>query len=259
MSVLDQIFETKRQEVQAAKAVVPLVEMRAIASDQPPPRGFLKALERAEGTALIAEIKRSSPSQGPIRPDLVPAELARIYEESGASALSVLTDQAYFGGSSEDLVHARAATHLPVLRKDFVCDPYQVFEARALGADAVLLIVAGLSFSQVVDLQALSFEMGMDALVEVHSEAEAQTALKAECPLVGVNNRDLSTFETNLDISDRLILLFEGKSFVVGESALQTKEDVLRIARAGARGVLIGTAFCSAPDIGAKVLEVMGQ
>jgi indole-3-glycerol phosphate synthase len=255
--MLSRIFESKHAEVAAAKAAKPLEELKAQLAVTPKPRGFLQALQRTEGVALIAEIKMASPSQGVIRPDLDAAEIAGTYEGAGAHAISVLTDHKYFQGSSGNLQSAHRGCNLPILRKDFIDDPYQVYEARAWGADAVLLIAAALEQSQLVDLHALAVDLGMDVLVEVHTLAETHRALEAKAPLVGVNNRDLTTFTTDLTFSEALIPLLCRHAFTVSESGLQRREDIDRVVAVGARGVLIGTTFCAAPDIGAKVREVM--
>lgn len=259
MTYLSRIYATKREEVESAKARVPLSELRSLARDQAPTRGFLRALAVADRpVALIAEVKAASPSQGSIRPDLDPADVARAYESAGAHALSVLTDAPYFKGSPDNLRAARAACCLPVLRKDFLYDPYQVVEGRAMGADAVLLIAAMLTDRQIEDLHGLAAELGMDVLVEVFDESEARRAIDLKCPLIGVNNRDLSTFEVDLTVSERVLPMLRPHAFTVSESALSAQADVVRVAAAGARAVLIGTAFCASPDVGGKVREVMG-
>lgn len=261
MNVLDRIFGVKHQEVAEAKLRVSESELRRRIADAEPPRGFLRALEAGSGhdVALIAEVKKASPSKGIIRPDFDPGQIARAYAAAGASVLSVLTDVPHFQGAPEYLGQARAASGLPALRKDFLDDPYQVYEARAWGADAVLLIVAALSDDQLRDLHALAHELGMDALVEVHTAAETERALALGFPLIGVNNRDLGDFKTSLAISDELIPKIAPHAFAVSESALETRADLDRVRAAGARAVLIGTTFCAAPDIEGKVREVMGR
>lgn len=261
MSVLDRIFGVKRQEVADAKLRISEMDLRSQIADAEPPRGFLRALEDAshEDLALIAEVKKASPSKGIIRPDFDPAVIGRAYAAAGATALSVLTDVPHFQGAPENLALARNASGLPALRKDFLYDPYQLYEARAWGADAVLLIVAALEDAQIRDLQALAHELGMDALVEVHTDEETNRALALGCPLVGVNNRDLGDFRTSLAISDNLLPRIAPHAFAVSESALETRADLDRVRGAGARAVLIGTTFCAAPDIEVKVREVMGR
>ncbi|MCO5296506.1 MAG: indole-3-glycerol phosphate synthase TrpC [Fimbriimonadaceae bacterium] len=259
MNRLAQILQTKRAELVEAMAATPLAALESRLAASPPPRGFLAALERAQpGPALIAEAKKASPSRGLIRPDFEVVSVVRAYESAGAHALSVLTDATFFQGSNDNLVRAREATRLPVLRKDFTLEPYQIVESRVLGADAVLLIVAALSEPALVEMHALGRSLGMDVLVEVHDEDEAEIALRHGFPLIGVNNRDLSTFATDPGTSSALVPRLARHAFVVSESALESAEDVTRARASGARAVLIGTAFCAAPDIEPKVREVMG-
>ena len=258
MSVLDRIFARKRDEVAAAKASVSLGDLKARAADGEPPRGFSLALQTASASvALIAEVKKASPSKGVIRPDFDPVAIAEAYERVGAHAMSVLTDVEGFQGSALNLMKARAATALPCLRKDFMFDSYQVWEARAWGADAILLIAASLSVAQIRDLKGLAESLGMDALVEVHDEADVERAIAAEATLVGVNNRNLVDFTTDLGATERLLPLLPEGVTKVSESALESQNDVARVAAAGARAVLIGTTFCAATDVEAKVREVM--
>lgn len=258
MSVLDRIFATKRREVEETKALVPMVEMERRALAAGPVRGFHQSLlDSPFHPSLIAEVKKASPSMGVIREDFDAADIARAYVRAGAATLSVLTDKTYFQGSPDYLVSARGVSGLPVLRKDFLDDPYQIFEARAMGADAVLLIVAALDDKQLIELHRLATGLGMDVLVEVHTQEEAERALRAECPLIGVNNRDLSDFKTSIEISERLIPLLAPHALVVSESALGTRADLDRVSAAGARAVLIGTAFCAAPNVEAAVRAVM--
>ena len=259
MSVLTKIFETKSAEVAAAKSLVSISELKSASHDVEPPRGFRNALANANGLALIAEVKKASPSQGLIRPNFDPVLVAEAYERVGAHALSVLTDEPYFQGSPENLRLARLHTNLPCLRKDFVNDPYQVYQARAWGADAVLLIVAALSLAELTDLHSLILSLGMDALVEVHTEEEADIAISQSFPLIGVNNRDLSDFKTSLTVSERILpKVVASGALGISESALETRADLDRVEKAGARAVLIGTSFCAAPEIEVKVKEVMG-
>ncbi len=258
MSVLDRIFAYKREEVAAAKVRVPLADLKAQAVDVERPRGFALALATASTpVALIAEVKKASPSKGVIREDFDPVAIAEAYERAGAHAMSVLTDGPGFGGSGENLRRARTATALPALRKDFMYDEYQVWEARAWGADAILLIAASLDIAQIRDLKGLAEGLGMDALVEVHDEADVERALAIEATLVGVNNRNLVDFTTDLSATERLLPHFPASVVKVSESALETQADIRRIEAAGARAALIGTSFCAAPDVEAKVREVM--
>ena len=258
MSVLERIFSRKENEVATAKALVSESELQAQAADASPTRGFADALVSAsKPVALIAEVKKASPSKGVIRADFDAVEVARAYERAGAHCLSVLTDVAGFQGSVENLKRARAATKLPCLRKDFLFDPYQVWEARAWGADAILLIATSLATSQIVDLMGLASGLGMDALIEVHDEADVERALAAKATLVGVNNRNLADFTTDLSATERLLPLFPDDTIKVSESALESQNDIELVRRAGARAVLIGTTFCAAPDVESKVREVM--
>lgn len=259
MSILSRIFEQKRSEVEAAKKIYSMSDIRAMAGEADPVRPFRDALSHSDkAVSLIAEVKKASPSKGLIRADFNAGEIAKTYEDVGAHALSVLTDEAHFQGSQDDLVEARRATSLPILRKDFIFDRYQVYEARAWGADAILLIVAALESMELLHLRSLAMELGMDALVEVHTESEAQIAMELGCYMIGVNNRNLATMETDLATSDQILPMVTKPALAVSESAIETREDVDRVHRGGARAVLIGTTFCAAPNIGEKVREVMG-
>ena len=223
-----------------------------------PPLDFLGTLEAAPTPALIAEVKKASPSRGVIREDFDPVAIARSYRAAGAHALSVLTDHEFFQGSPAYLAAAKKASGLPCLRKDFIVDPYQVVQARTWGADALLLIVAALDAPLLSDLLQQTQALGMAALVEVHSEAEAETALRVGARLIGINNRDLADFRTSLEVTERIAPLVVHHAFLVSESALACRADIDRVVAAGARGVLIGSAFTEALDIEAKVREVMG-
>jgi indole-3-glycerol phosphate synthase len=263
-AMLGKIFDIKRIEVAEAQALLPFADLRAqaeaIAKDsEHATRGFLKALQSdGRDLALIAEVKKASPSQGLIRPDFDPVAVAQAYTGAGATCLSVLTDERHFQGHPSYLARIRQATHLPLLRKDFIYDPYQVYEARVWGADALLLIVASLEDSVLRDLSDLAATLDLDVLVEVHDDAETERALKLGAPLIGVNNRDLGTFKTDLSTSERLIPKLLGHAFPVSESALETHADLERVQAAGAKAVLIGTSFCATPNIESKVQEVMG-
>lgn len=259
MSKLDEILAMKRREVEAARSIRPEPDLRAQLRDIEPPRGFLRALEAFPGIGLIAEVKKASPSEGVIRADFDPVGIGATYRRAGAQCLSVLTDEPYFQGDPENLRLAREASGLPCLRKDFIVDRYQIAESRALGADAILLIVAALSDGELRAFREEAESLGMDALVETHSEDEAERTVASGARLVGVNNRDLSTFKTDLATTERIASRLPEGIFLVSESALHTRADVERVARAGARAVLIGTAFCRSPDIEAKVHEVMGR
>ncbi len=251
-SILREILETKTREVEARSRACDLASMRARAADQPPTRGFARRLaERAaDGPAVIAEVKKASPSAGVIRPDFRPGEIAAAYEGAGAACLSVLTDETYFQGSDAFLAEARGACALPVLRKDFLVDPWQVFESRALGADCVLLIVAALSRDRLQELDGLAREAGLDVLVEVHDEEELEDALTTGTPLVGVNNRDLHRFVTDLATSERLRPLIPGDRTMVTESGIHSRDDVARMRGQGIDAFLVGEAFMRAADPG---------
>lgn len=245
MTVLDAIVAHKREELARSRA--PLDAVRGQALGAPPPRDFAAALRRGR-CALIAEVKAASPSAGVIRRPFDPVELARAYEAGGADALSVLTDRRFFAGDPEHLRGVRAAVRLPVLRKDFILDPYQVYEARALGADAVLLIAAILNDAQLRELSALAEELGMAALVEVHTEEELERALACGARIVGINNRDLRTFQVDLEVTLRLRPRIPDGVLVVSESGIEHGEQVRRLAEAGVHAVLVGTALASAQD-----------
>lgn len=231
-----------------------------MASENSDRRGFLKALQSSTKPALIAEVKKASPSMGEIyQGEFDPVGIASAYESSGAACISVLTDVEYFKGHPSYLGQVRNAVQLPLLRKDFICDPYQLDEAILWGADCVLLIVAGLEKSLLVDLYNEAKARKLDVLVEVHDEPETEIAVDLGADLIGINNRDLRTFKTDLQTTQRLIGLIPDSVFKVSESALESNRDVETVAGYGADAVLIGTAFCGAPDISAKVREVMGR
>jgi len=254
--ILDTIVAHKREELKALKARRPLNELRADAGITPPARDFAAALA-APGVQLIAEIKRASPSKGVFQTDLDPAAQARTYVENGVGAISVLTDEHFFQGHLDDLRRVkRAYPAVPVLRKDFVIDPHQVYQARAAGADAVLLIVAVLADDSLADLLGLTHEIGMDALVEVHNEDELNRALKTEPRVIGINNRDLRDFTVDLRTTERLRQLIPDGTIVVAESGIHTAADVQRLARAGVDAILVGEALVTAEDTAAKVREL---
>jgi indole-3-glycerol phosphate synthase len=244
--VLAAIVATKREEVESL--VTHRAALEASLADAPEPRGFRAALSRPERVALIAECKRRSPGAGEILPGLDPVALTRGYERAGASALSVLTDERYFGGSLPDLVAVREATGLPVLRKDFTISPLQLLEARGAGADAVLLIVRILSDRDLADLHREALALGMDVLVEVHDERELERAVGLGADLIGINNRDLSTFTTDLETTVRLLAQVPGDTVLVSESGIRSVADVERLGAAGVDAILVGETLLRAPD-----------
>jgi len=249
LSILERILAAKRAEVATARKKLPEEEMRRRAGAAPAVRDFVGAL-RAKRPAVIAEIKRASPSKGLLRADFDPAVIARSYEKGGAACMSVLTDREFFQGAAEHLVVARAACALPALRKDFLIEPYQVFESRALGADCVLLIAACLEDKEMLALEALARTLGMAVLVEVHDRPELDRALKLETPLVGINNRNLRTFETRLETTLDLLPRVPKDRIVVTESGILSRDDVARLRASGVHTFLVGEAFMRAPDPG---------
>jgi indole-3-glycerol phosphate synthase len=257
-TILDEIVAYKREFVAESKRRVPFQTLQDQVTANPGERRFARAL-RGEVIAVIAEVKKASPSKGLIRPDFNPVEVAATYEANGARAISVLTDERYFQGSACALTQVRQAVDLPLLRKDFTIDPYQVYEARAIGADAVLLIVGILSADQLMEYLDLAHSLSLDALVEVHTEGEMETALDAEARVIGINNRDLRTFQTDLAVTENLIGLIPEGVVVVSESGIHTREDVLRLQDAGADAILVGESLMREPDIGRKLRELLGQ
>jgi len=257
---LDEISATKRKEVATRKGHATLDDLDRLALEQSAPRGFRAALEAntSDGFALIAEIKKASPSKGLIRADFRPAEHAVAYERGGAACLSVLTDAPYFQGHEDYLADARRACRLPVLRKDFMVDPWQVAEARSIGADAILIIVAALGHSEMAEIEAAAIERGMDVLVEVHDEAEMERAGHLRSRLIGVNNRDLKTFQTDLATTERLAPLAPEGALLVGESGINSRTDCERLARSGVRTFLVGESLMRQPDVEAATRELLG-
>ena len=256
---LTEICATKREEVAGRKTLATLADLDALAREQTAPRGFRKALEAkaAHGFGLIAEIKKASPSKGLIRPDFRPAEHALAYQQGGAACLSVLTDAPYFQGHEDYLMDARAACALPVLRKDFMVDPWQVAEARAIGADAILIIVAALEDGAMAEIEAAAIERGMDVLVEVHNEAEMERAARLQSRLIGVNNRDLRHFVTDLATTERLAALTPEGTLLVSESGINTHDDLLRMERSGVRCFLVGESLMRQADVAAATSALL--
>lgn len=251
--ILDTILDTKRREVAAGQQQLALSDLQRAAQAQVPARDFTLALRQrmaAQQPAVIAEIKRASPSKGLLREHFEPEVIARTYARHGAACLSVLTDKEYFQGCNEYLLAARAACNLPVLRKDFIIDAYQIYEARALGADCILLIVAALDAGALHEFEALAHELGMSVLVESHDAAELDQALRLSTPLIGINNRNLRTFDTRLETTLQLLSHIDDNRLVITESGIHTRADVQRMTDSGVYGFLVGEAFMRADDPG---------
>ena len=259
--ILNRILARKQEEIESRRQRLSPAELRRQADSAEPPRGFVAALEAsvAQGrAAVIAEIKKASPSKGVIREDFDPVEIARSYQAGGASCLSVLTDRDFFQGHEDYLVAAREACGLPVIRKDFIVDSYQVLESRAIGADCVLLIVAALEDAALSELHAAARELGMDVLVEVHDRDELDRALRLELDLVGINNRDLRTFDTSLDTTIGLLDAIPQGCLVVTESGIHRREHVALMRQNGVNAFLVGEAFMRKPDPGKELRELFG-
>lgn len=260
--ILRKILARKAQEITERAARQPLAELKRQVTVAPSARDFLRAIQNrlaAGQPAVIAEIKKASPSKGLLRADFRPAVIAQSYASHGATCLSVLTDEDFFQGRNAHLQEARSACALPVLRKDFTLDPYQVYEARTLGADAILLIVAALDDVKMRELSALALELGMDVLVEVHDEPELERALKLDTPLIGINNRNLRTFDTRLETTLELLQKIPSDRVVVTESGIHAPEDVARLRAGGVHVFLVGEAFMKADNPGRKLQELFGH
>lgn len=257
--ILVEIAEYKREFVAYQKRRRSLADVRSAARDSEPLADFAAALQPGQGIALIAELKKASPSKGVICANFDPERIAAIYAESGAQALSVLTDELYFQGCNAHLQMARRVSGLPTLRKDFIIDEYQLYESRMIGADAILLIVALMDGSQLEDFLGLAGELGMTALVEIHTAEEARRALAARARLIGINNRDLKTFQTSLETTFELLEVLCGQAIVVSESGIESRAEVERLEQAGVDAILVGEALMRASDIGAKVRELLGR
>lgn len=257
--ILNKILATKAEEIAAAQARLPLAEVQALAAQQAPARDFVGAIRSkiaAGKAAVIAEIKKASPSKGVIRADFKPAEIAASYEQGGAACLSVLTDEQYFQGSADYLKQARTACSLPVLRKDFMIDAYQVYEARAMGADCILLIAAALTLAQMQELESVAHSLGMAVLVEVHNGEELAQAIQLTTPLLGINNRNLRTFEVTLDTTLGLLEKISGDKIVVTESGIFTADDVKLMRDHAVHTFLVGEAFMRQDNPGAELTKV---
>jgi len=252
-NILDKILATKREEIRLTSSYRPIEDLQREVGDAPIVRNFEQAIRNkiANGeSAVIAEIKKASPSKGVIREQFDPITIAQTYEQNGAACLSVLTDRDYFMGAAEYLVAARSATQLPVLRKDFIVDPYQIFEARCMGADCILLIVAALEQSQMLELEHVATQLGMSVLVEAHSQEEFERAIQLETSLIGVNNRDLRTFETSLETTFGLISALPEDRILITESGIHDRADVTLMRERGVFAFLVGEAFMRQPDPG---------
>lgn len=256
--ILERILAAKRDEVAHRRQETPLAVLEEAAAAREPARGFRRALAAPGPVRIIAEVKRRSPSKGLLRAELDPAVLAEQYRRGGADALSVLTDEPFFSGSAADLAAARRAVPLPILRKDFVIDPYQVVEARAWGADALLLIAGALDPHQLAELLTFTHELGMDGLVEVHTAEELDTALAAGAQVIGINNRDLRTFVTTLDVTLDLAARIPPGHVVISESGIRSRSDVERLAAAGVDAILVGESLVTSSDPCAAVAALAG-
>jgi indole-3-glycerol phosphate synthase len=256
--ILQKIIENKKEEVERQKVILPLGELRQMLADRPPTLDFAGAI-RGRGSALIAEVKRSSPSKGRIREDFDPVAVARIYEANGASAVSILTERKFFEGRAAFVPQIRKAVNLPLLRKDFIVDPYQIAETRVLGADALLLIARVLKAGELLEFIGLASELGLAVLVEVHDEPDLEKALAAGARVVGINNRDLETFQTDIEVSIRLSRRIPKGITVVSESGINRRKDIDRLMEADIHAFLVGESLMREKDIGRKLRELLGR
>jgi indole-3-glycerol phosphate synthase len=259
MSVLHDICMKKIAHIEMCKSQVKLAELKAQAKDVPAPKGFIKAIKNAAAPAIIAEVKKASPSKGIIRSDFDAGKIAKIYEQNGAACLSVLTDSPYFQGSDEDFRAARAAASLPILRKDFMIDPYQIYESRALGADCILLIMAALDDDLAAELHELASDLGMDVLVEIHDEEELERAKSLKPPMIGINNRNLKTLKVDVQTSFDLVQKMPPDAVKVAESGLTDFATLQRLGKAGFDCFLIGESLMREADIGAALRQIRNQ
>jgi indole-3-glycerol phosphate synthase len=255
---LKEIILKKKERIILAKQNIPEEELKARIAALAPTRPFTKSINKANAISLVAEIKRASPSCGVIRQDFNPQEIARIYQEAGAGAISVLTEEDFFCGSVGYINEVKSAVSLPVLRKDFIIEPYQIYESRAFGADAILLIADLLSKEKLTEFLGLASELGLECLIEAHTEKELKKILSLKAPLIGINNRDLQSLEVDPKTIERLFLLIPKDKVVVAESGIKSHQDVLFLKILGVKAVLIGQAFMQAQDIAEKIQEIMG-
>jgi len=256
--ILQKIIENKKEEIERQKKILPLGELRQMLADRPPTRDFEGAI-RNRDCAVIAEVKRSSPSKGRIREDFDPVGIAGIYEDNGASAISILTERKFFEGRAAYIPQIGRSVKLPLLRKDFIIDPYQINEARVLGADALLLIARILEAGEMRDFLGIASELGLAALVEVHNEADVEKAVSSGARIVGINNRDLATFRTDLDVSIRLARRIPKAITVVSESGIDSRGEIEKLMEAGIHAFLVGESLMRAKDMGKKLRELLGK
>jgi indole-3-glycerol phosphate synthase len=256
--ILQKIIENKKEEIERQKKILPLGELRQMLVDRPPTRDFDGAI-RNRDCAVIAEVKRSSPSKGRIREDFDPVGIAGIYEDNGASAISILTERKFFEGRAAYIPQIGRSVKLPLLRKDFIIDPYQINEARVLGADALLLIARILEAGEMRDFLGIASELGLAALVEVHNEADVEKAVSSGARIVGINNRDLATFRTDLDVSIRLARRIPKAITVVSESGIDSRGEIEKLMEAGIHAFLVGESLMRAKDMGKKLRELLGR